>query len=485
MKKLIFAFVLNLVFALSALAGDVILHFSDFGPPEAASGSATVMKNLQNEQTKAGKTVYLVLPEYDARRFPTYRNPEHIIRIPRSGGFQKSEGYQKLVEMFLQGEIEAVHVHKEANFSRLGLSLARKFGVPTVLTAHMMIGPFMKDHFANKPKPVKPIFDYLGRRVEADYIKFANSFDVVTAPTDIVKEYLIKAGVTRPILVIAPGGVPVERFSYTLKPDRSYLSAQPDILTDKSNQLEKLAEGVRSGKTVAEAMGPEQPGRPRKVVVMLARLSAEKGIEHVLGAWEKVIADPRFDYQFVLAGLGGVNSDSKRIYAELQAHPQAGKTIHYVGSLPYEEVPRLLSGGDVIVSASHHETFGLALIEAGAAGRPVIVPDLPAFRTFLKDGDTGLFVDKVNEKTLPDALTRLFGDGGATYERMSKAARANAELYSTAHVTAETFNSYSLASEIVRQHARSGESLKGNYFQTPLTTTQMCRWVMINLLTKP
>ena len=55
LKKIFsFSFLFLLTFTINAFAADIILHFSDFGPPESLSGSATVMKNLQEVQTKNG-----------------------------------------------------------------------------------------------------------------------------------------------------------------------------------------------------------------------------------------------------------------------------------------------------------------------------------------------------------------------------------------------------------------------------------------------
>ena len=56
--------------------------------------------------------------------------------------------------------------------------------------------------------------------------------------------------------------------------------------------------------------------------------------------------------------------------------------VHFLGHVPSRDLPRWYATGDVFVSpASGNESFGIVLIEAMAAGRPVVASDIPGYRS--------------------------------------------------------------------------------------------------------
>ena len=99
--------------------------------------------------------------------------------------------------------------------------------------------------------------------------------------------------------------------------------------------------------------------------------------------------------------------------------------IHCLGSLGEEELGRWLSARPVFVSAALYEPFGLAVLEAAAAGCALILSDIPTFRE-LWDG-IATFVPPRDERAFTDAIASLVGDdferavqGRAAKERASR-----------------------------------------------------------------
>ena len=110
-----------------------------------------------------------------------------------------------------------------------------------------------------------------------------------------------------------------------------------------------------------------------------------------------------------------------------------------LGSLGEKEVARWLAARPVFASAAVYEPFGLAVLEAAAAGCPLVLSDIPTFRE-LWDG-AATFVDAMDDKGFAAAIGRIIGDdllraqfGAAAKERAARytpdamAARM-AELY--------------------------------------------------------
>lgn len=103
--------------------------------------------------------------------------------------------------------------------------------------------------------------------------------------------------------------------------------------------------------------------------------------------------------------------------------------IHRLGSLGEEGLARWLAAKPVFVSAARYEPFGLAVLEAAAAGCPLILSDIPTFRE-LWDG-AATFVDADDDRGFAAAVEALLGD---TAERLiaGQAARQRAARFTPA-----------------------------------------------------
>ena len=89
------------------------------------------------------------------------------------------------------------------------------------------------------------------------------------------------------------------------------------------------------------------------------------------------------------------------------------------------DMPRLLAACDVVALASDWEGFGLALLEAMAAARPVVATSVGGVPEVVSDGETGLLVPAGDMFGLAEALARLLRVD-ADRERMGAAAARRA-----------------------------------------------------------
>jgi len=99
------------------------------------------------------------------------------------------------------------------------------------------------------------------------------------------------------------------------------------------------------------------------------------------------------------------------------------------GPLPRNEVLRAYGSSDALVLPSLFEPFGIVLLEAMAAGLPVVASRVGGIVDVVEDGKTGLLVPPRNPQALADAIGRLVSDPPLR-RRMGDAGRAKVPAYS-------------------------------------------------------
>lgn len=154
-------------------------------------------------------------------------------------------------------------------------------------------------------------------------------------------------------------------------------------------------------------------GRSEVVVVSTARLVARKGYDVLIRAAALAPENVRL----VIVGDGPQRAALETLAAE------TGRRVELTGSLSAAERDLRLVSADAFALASHHEGFGIAILEAMRAGIPVVATDAGGPPDFVGDG--GFLVPPGDDAELADRLTRLAKDP-ALRERMGAAARARA-----------------------------------------------------------
>ena len=139
----------------------------------------------------------------------------------------------------------------------------------------------------------------------------------------------------------------------------------------------------------------------------------------------------------VLAVIGGHSFQDHRWYREkvLAELPglglAAGRDVVELGTVPDQEMPAWYEAADVLAFPSVKEGFGLAPLEAMAAGTPVVVSDLPVFGEWLQAGRDALCVAAGDDAGLAEALGRVLTEPGVA-ARLRAAGQAVAGRHSWA-----------------------------------------------------
>ena len=164
-----------------------------------------------------------------------------------------------------------------------------------------------------------------------------------------------------------------------------------------------------------------------RVIGNVARLVEQKDQRALIDAAPAILE--RFpDARFVVVGDGPLR-------AELEERA-AGLPFEFLGDR--EDVPELLAGFDVFAFPSLFEGLCLAVIEAQAAGVPVVATPVGGIRETVLDGETGLLVPPSDPPALAVAVRRLLGDP-LLAERVAGEARRRAhERYSVDTMVAST-----------------------------------------------
>ncbi len=286
-----------------------------------------------------------------------------VIRIP---AFQKFNGtifsvnfpvsglLTKLMKEFLP---DIVHSHCPFFMGDFALRLSRQHAIPLVFTYHTMFEQYVHD-WPIQNEGVKRFIVKLAAG-------YANFVDQVIVPSKSVQDILLKRGV-RTSMEVVPTGVDLERFS---KGDGIAFREQNQIPSDAL------------------------------VIGHVGRLAPEKNLDFLIKCIvESLKKEPRA--HALIVGQGPAEKMIK------DAFQQAGleKRLHLTGVLKYQHLVDAYLSMNVFAFASLSETQGIVLIEAMAAGVPVVALDAPGARDVIEDYHNGRLLNEMDEQSFIDAL---------------------------------------------------------------------------------
>jgi glycosyltransferase involved in cell wall biosynthesis len=259
--------------------------------------------------------------------------------------------FDRLVDFVREQKIDLVHAH--LTYSAIwGALLTRKTGVPSVATLHVAPSATKEQESSAVSKAKVEVKDRLMRFA---LNRWSNA--IVTVSAGLQKVY--GAGLDARKVHVVHNGIDVERFRRDRAPARARLEREFAIA----------------------------PGLPLAVTVSVLR--AGKGIEVLLDAAARVP-----DMQFLVIGDG-----PKR--AAWQALDRTGR-VRWAGYRT--DVNELLAGADVFVHPSLDDAFPTVLLEAMAAGLPVVASRVGGIPEIVADGVTGRLVPPGDAAALAAAI---------------------------------------------------------------------------------
>lgn len=359
------------------------------------------------ELMKLGHEITVFAPRYGGTEEEDAQAKERIIRY-RTGRHRIENGMPypaifmgDIHRVFERESFDCIHVHHPMFIGNCALNLGKKYQIPVIYTYHTRYEDYL--HYLKcfreegRTAAVKGGLLHLTQDILIPgYMKwFTNQCDLVLAPSMGMKELIQRNGTQTPVLVFPTG---LEEEFYI--PDRK----SSEVLRQKYLEDRKY------------------------LLSTVSRLEKEKNPEFLLrGVAElKKILGPEF--RLIYLGDGGERENLKMLAEELGI----AREVAFLGNVENEQVKEYLNASDLFLYASKSETQGIVLVEAMAAGNPVVAVEAVGVDDIVRDGVNGFRTKEDVEEWAKMAVCAL-------------RPRIHEQLREQARMTAERYRSISLA----------------------------------------
>lgn len=141
-------------------------------------------------------------------------------------------------------------------------------------------------------------------------------------------------------------------------------------------------------------------------ILCVGRLIERKGQHHLLQAFAQIHASCRLPTHLTLVGIG----DAEQTLRQLAIKLGIAQQVTFAGVVPRERMPAMYQESHIFVLPSQNEGISIALLEALASGRPVIVTKPAVGIHLFKSEENGLIVPWADVAALARALVKLVQD---------------------------------------------------------------------------
>ncbi len=358
------------------------------------NGVTTSVRTLLAELRKLGHQVTVFAPEHQDQpehetnvvRFPSFVtqfNPEYPLAYPFIPRIKLSAQIESL-------RLDVIHTHTPFVLGLTGADMAIRRGIPLVSTFHTLYSEY--SHYVSFLPEA-----FTHSVLEAYLPWYYNRCAVVTCPSKIAADHLIKLGVERPAEIV-PTGIPI--------PASNTIDAQS-------------CRTVRARLGVAEFT---------PFLLYAGRLAPEKQIGWLLDTFARILVGAP---NAVLAIAGG-GPMAEELSEQVQTMG-IEKSMRFLGPVPRSEMDPIYAAADVFVFPSPSETQGLVIGEARAAGTPAVVVDAGGAPETVQHGIDGFRVPEGDREAFADCVLNLLRDR-ALLASMSARARVTALDQSPEHM---------------------------------------------------
>jgi phosphatidylinositol alpha-mannosyltransferase len=199
-----------------------------------------------------------------------------------------------------------------------------------------------------------------------------------------------------------------------------------------------------------------QDGTPN--ILFVGRLEDRKGLPHLLKAF-RLVRKGGAEARLLIVGSGPQEREARRYVMT-----RGLQNVEFLGRVSDHEKTQLFRTADIFVSpATGRESFGIVLLEAMAAGTPIVCSDIHGYKGVVQRGTQAILVPPHDAKSLAAGISELLDDAPLR-ARMGAAGLERAEQFSWEHVTAKVDDYYGF---VIRRLAAQGQLPPGFSAEVP------------------
>lgn len=374
-----------------------ILLLNDKIPPEGRGGAESVVWRLARALSAAGQETHIITTtagaafEETRAGIATYHihagYPERFRAWLSLWNPQTLGAYKKLLRRIQPDVVNAHNIHDLLSYETL--KLAREAGCAVVFSAHdampFAYGKLPASFSPDGPEPYEPGDHRLPRGTNLRQSRFRyNPFR-----NAMIKRYLARYAHIRTV----PSQALANAFADNDMPPVEV--AHNGINLDEWTPVDKSI--------VADLRGRLDLW-DKRVILIAGRLTAEKGLRQILAALGQ-LEESLPDVRLLVLSSRAFDTEISGEFAHLRALIRIG------GWLSGDELRAAFQLADVVAAPSIYlDPFPTVVLEAMAAGKPVVATRFGGAREAIDDGETGYIVNPFDTAALSDRLLRLLTD---------------------------------------------------------------------------
>ncbi len=175
----------------------------------------------------------------------------------------------------------------------------------------------------------------------------------------------------------------------------------------------------------------------KRNILFVGRQEPRKGLPYLLEAFAQLKRELPQTRLVVVGPDGGLRAACLRFIQQNEV-----KDVVFTDYVPFEDLPRYYKSADVFCAPNTgHESLGLIILEAMAAGLPIVGTRIQGFQDVLTDGVEGLLVPPRESAPMCEALKRLLHDA-AMREEMGRAGARHAQQFSWEEMSGRVLTFY-------------------------------------------
>lgn len=372
-------------------------------------GVTMVVYYRVKQLSQLGHQVILFCPSYNSLSniYPHWKDytgqifPQiEVISLPSSNSigldFERDvtkKSYQIVLEELSKFKPDIIHVDEAERLSTrffkiAGCDFAKSHNIPCVAFFHTNYIDYFDDYF-QLPFKLNYLIKFL---LKIAFAKIYNSYDLTLVASKLTFDKLRLMGIKN---------LYCENFLGVNKTENKQNLKEKNYWFNKYN-ISKIEDKIK--------------------LIFVGRLTPDKGWNFCLQSLPKLPQEILNKITIIVVGDGFMKDEINHKLSELIPH------THLLGRVDNQTMPELFANSDIFVTTSTKETRGLAVIEACAAGIPVISPNSGGVIDTIKDGYNGFLFQPHNELDFLQKLTLLVSNNSLR-ESMGVQAKISVQNY--------------------------------------------------------